>query len=155
MIKTLTNGRKFVLGIVATLMVAFSLVCFTPMPVTYAAEKTETSGDAAKNSNELNDVQVSMDSSGKLNVSGLQQGDSSSTWNILFNKTKVFIVGFGGLGMLVFVALFIKNFMVLGASTNNPNAHSQALKGCLWTGIAAGACGSVTLITGLFWNAFK
>ena len=95
------------------------------------------------------DFNVEIDEKGPK-VSGTQ--DSKSAWKTVIDKYKYFISGFAGVGAVTMVALFIKNFISLGASSGNPNARSQALTGCLWTGIAAAGLGAVSLITGVFYK---
>lgn len=161
MTNKMTNGHRFVSGLIVTLLLTLCFACVTPTRVVYAnsnekeQSEDESQNDGGKTANDLNDVSVSMGSDGKLNVDGLSDGTAADTWNAFFEKSKVFLIGFAGIGMLIFIGLFIKNFIALGAAANNPTARSQALTGCLWTGIAAAACGSVTLLVGLFWNAFK
>lgn len=160
MMKKLSKSKRTICGMLATIMIAMCLTTIVPAPKVLAKDKkdestTTESSNVSSNNNDLGDVNVKMGKDGKLNVTGLNSGDGKSTWNTIFEKTKVFIIGFSGLTMLIMVGLFIKNFVALGAAANNPTARSQALTGCLWTGIAAAAAGSVTLIVGLFWNAFK
>ena len=172
MTKKMTKGHRFVSGLIVTLLLTLCFACVTPTRMVYANsnekkqaedansnEKKQAEGesqnDGGKTANDLNDVSVSMGSDGKLNVDGLSDGTATDTWNAFFEKSKVFLIGFAGIGMLIFIGLFIKNFIALGAAANNPTARSQALTGCLWTGISAALCGSVTLLVGLFWNAFK
>ena len=157
MMMKMTKGHRFVSGLIATLLIALCVTFVTPTQRVYASGNTTSGGASTEsnNENDLNNVNVSMGSDGTLVVDGLSDGTAADTWNTIFNKSKVFLVGLAGIGMLVFVGLFIKNFMALGAAANNPTARSQALTGCLWTGIATAACGSVTLLIGLFWNAFK
>lgn len=101
---------------------------------------------------DVNDVKVQMGTDGRLNVYGMGTGDAN-TWNQFYAKYKSVIVGISGVGAITFIALFIIQFMKLGASAGNPQARSQALTGCLWTGIAAAALGAVSIIAGFFYNA--
>ena len=101
---------------------------------------------------DVNDVQVTMGTDGRLDVYGMGNGDAN-TWNQFYAKYKSVIVGISGVGAITFIALFIIQFMKLGTSAGNPQARSQALTGCLWTGIAAAALGAVSIIAGFFYNA--
>lgn len=100
----------------------------------------------------INQATVTMNSQGQLNVYGMGTGDAN-TWNQLFAKYKNVIVGVSGIGAITMMALFIIQFMKLGASAGNPQARSQALTGVLWTGIAAALLGAVSIIAGFFYNA--
>lgn len=83
------------------------------------------------------------------------KGDQDATWNKILEQGRKFVIGVSGIGALVAIAVFIVSFMKLGASAGNPQARSQALSGIMWSGIAAAGLGSVTLITGLFYNGLK
>lgn len=98
------------------------------------------------------DVDVSIDEDGKLQIEGINDNDTG-VWNQLFSKFKGIIVGITGIGTLVMIVLFIIQFMKLGASAGNPQARQQALMGVLWTGVATALLGSVTIIIGFFYNA--
>lgn len=100
----------------------------------------------------VNDTSVEMGTDGKIQVYGMGTGDAN-TWNHIFAKYKNVIVGVSGIGAITMMALFIIQFMKLGASAGNPQARSQALTGVLWTGIAAALLGAVSIIAGFFYNA--
>lgn len=134
--------------------------------VVYAApddkdEKTTESGSGTGETvdedkiKDINDMSVTMDSNGKMTTSFDGQSDSSKTWNTIFNKYRVAIVGIAGVLTLTFIVLFLINFFKVGAASDNPVERRKALIGVLWTGIAAAGSGSVTLICALFWNALK
>lgn len=82
-------------------------------------------------------------------------GNQDDTWNKILVQGRKFIIGVSGIGALVAIGVFIVSFMKLGSSAGNPQARSQALSGIMWSGIAAAGLGSVTLITGLFYNGLK
>lgn len=149
-----TRGMSlFMLG----LMLVFGCVFLAPT-TSYATESNQedsTQASSESEKNDLNNVKVSIGDNGELKVDGITDGNTANTWNTIFNKSKLFVIGFSGLATIVFIGLFVKNFVALGAASNNPQGRNQALVGCLWTGLAAAGCGSVTLLVGLFWNAFK
>lgn len=86
---------------------------------------------------------------------GFGKGNQDDTWNKILLQGRKFVIGVSGIGALAAIAVFIVSFMKLGASAGNPQARSQALSGIMWSGIAAAGLGSVTLITGLFYNGLK
>mgnify|MGYP001164619204 FL=1 len=94
-----------------------------------------------------NDVDIKINKN-KLTVEmeGLQ--DSNSAWNNFLGKYRNFIVGVAGVGSITMVILFIKQFIKLGASSDNPVERSRALQGILWTGIATAGLGAVAIIVG-------
>lgn len=97
---------------------------------------------------------IQLDENGGVTVGGNDfKTDRAEAWNNLLSKYQGFIAGISGIGTATMVVLFIVQFLKLGASSGNPNARSQALMGCLWTGIAAAGLGAVTLIVGFFYRA--
>lgn len=134
--KSKTSILTFLVGVMAFLGVAsFST------PIAYA----KTGADAI-------DVTVSKD--GQINVKN-SAFDSGNAWTNFIRKYKNFIVGISGIGAVSMILFFIINLMKLGGSTGNPQARQQALTGVLWTGIATAGLGSVAIITGFFYGAFK
>lgn len=116
---------------------------------------TEANTTTASGSGDINEFSVSMDENGNISTSFDNDTNSTSTWATIYQKSKGFIVGFAGLGTIIFLFFFIKNILAVGAASGNPQRRSEALIGVLWTGIAAAGCGSVTVIAALFWNALK
>lgn len=114
-----------------------------------------TTQDSTTQDSEIGDVDVSMGDDGTISVTGFGDGNSESTWNKIFKKYKVVIMGISGLGTLTFIIFFAISVLKLGASAENPQARSRALMGILVTGIAAALFGATTIILGLFWNALK
>ena len=166
---------KFMKLIIAAVVLMAGVVIFSGKgfisagpSVVYAApddkkdDKTTESGnngegetideDAVK---DLNDLSVTMDGNGKMTTSFDGQSDSTKTWNTIFKKYRIAIVGIAGVLTLTFIVLFLINFFKVGAASDNPVERRKALIGVLWTGLAAAGSGSVTLICALFWNALK
>ena len=108
-----------------------------------------------KDIKDIDDISVKM-KDGKLNTTfDDQSGNSTKTWNTIFKKYRIAIVGISGVLTLTFIVLFLINFFKVGAASDNPTERRKALIGVLWTGLAAAGSGSVTLICSLFWNALK
>lgn len=95
---------------------------------------------------------VSIEDKG-VDVKGSEITDSKSAWKKLLDKYKGLITGIAAIGAVTMVALFIFNFLKLGASASNPAARSTAIAGCIWTGVAAACLGAVAVITGIFYRA--
>ena len=133
---------------------AFAIPGGNSVYFTDAEATSETTAADKSNDGSINDFTVSMKDD-KLDVSFGSTADNKDIWTTIFNKSKGFVVGFAGLGTIIFLFFFIKNILAVGAASGNPQRRSEALMGVLWTGIAAAGCGSVTLITALFWNALK
>lgn len=100
---------------------------------------------------DINDISVEM-KDGKIELKGFGSGDQSSTWSNIFAKYKTFIAGISGVAAITMLVFFIINFMKLGASSGNPQARQQALMGVLWTGLAAGGLGAVSIFFGFFYS---
>lgn len=120
------------------------------------SEATTTSTSTEEDIDNLNDFSITMDENGNItNTLENGTGGESKSWNKLFEKYKKAIAGVGGILTITFIFFFMKNFAVLGASSNNPNARKDALTACLYTAIGAVLCGSATLVTAIFWNFFS
>ena len=142
--------KRFLVTFILALVVCCS---FTSVNVVSAKEKPNSSS-SSQESNSINDFNVSMNSDGTLSTT-IENGDAVSTWGKIFQKAKVFLIGFTGLGTLVFGFFFVKGLIGLAATANKPVQRQEAINGLLWTGIATAGCGGVTIIIGLFWNALK
>ena len=141
----LTRERQNVFLLLILSIVLFNLVF--PMNVVFAAN--EGSG-GADNVN----VKVTGDDNASLSVEMGGFTSHSESWTNFLGKYKNFIVGIAGVGAVTMVALFIRQFIKLGSTADNPMERSRALQGVLWTGIAAAALGAVAIITGFFYHAF-
>lgn len=154
----ITMKRTFARLLLIVIFTSFGLPLGMLNISTYkATESSTTEAGTTVSGNNLGNVNVEMSNNGgrsELNITGLD-GDATNTWNTIFARYHGVIIGIAGVCTLTFIVFFIINITKLGGSTGNPNARSEALKGVLWTGIAAAACGSVTLIASLFWNALK
>lgn len=138
------------------LLLLLLFVMILPAPLNVHAAETTTESEEDNDQNlDINNFHVEMDNNGNLTSNIDNQGDSTKTWNVIFNKYKIFAIGISGIGTITFVILLILNCMKLGANSDNPNGRRSAIAGVLWTAIAAAGCGSATVLTALFWNAFK
>ena len=88
------------------------------------------------------------------NVSGTikELDDRKTVLNDLLGEYRVVITFLSGIGSLAMISFFIMNFIALGNSKGNPQARQKAIAGLIVSGIATAGLGSVTLITGLFYN---
>lgn len=141
---TVTKIRAIALAFLLGIVLSFSLAFMTPV--------NNTTSFAS-----VGDVDVRVDGSGKLSVSGgnMDYNDSASAMNAFIKKYRTVIVGVSGIACVSMIAFFIFNFMKLGASSANPADRTKAIQGLLFSGIAAAGLGAVTLIVGYFYNAAK
>ena len=88
------------------------------------------------------------------NVSGTikELDDRKTILNDLLGEYRVVITFLSGIGSLAMISFFIMNFIALGNSKGNPQSRQKAIAGLIVSGIATAGLGSVTLITGLFYN---
>lgn len=80
------------------------------------------------------------------------ESDVTNLFNVLFDKANFIISGISGIVALTLVLLVIKQFTELGYHAGNPQERAKVLNGLLWTFIAIGISGSVSLFMGLFYN---
>lgn len=113
----------------------------------------------ANGSGDIGDMEVTISDNGKLTItgnSGMTTGVSSGTaWTNFIKKYRNFIVGIAGIGAVSMILFFIFQLLKLGSTAGNPQARTQALTGLIWSGVAAAALGSVTIIVGFFYSAFR
>ena len=148
--KNMTNIKamnKRTVALFGAMFLFLSLLFSTVAPVISYAEGSGFSfGDGG--------LTIQLDESGGVKVDGEDLSENrSDAWNNILEKYQGFISGISAILTATMVVLFMINFMKLGASVGNPQARSQALMGCLWTGIAAACLGSVTVIVGFFYKA--
>lgn len=86
------------------------------------------------------------------NIAFKNESDVSNLFNALFNKGHVIISGISGVVALTLILLVIKQFTELGYHAGNPQERAKTLTGLLWTFIAIGISGSVSIFMGLFYN---
>lgn len=138
--------KKLNIVMTTILLLALGLGALAPIASMFQPVRVEAG-------NVFEDFDVSIDSSGGMNVKNESDNGNSSAWGTLIEKYKGFITGIAGVGAVTMVVLFIMQFLKLGAASGNPTARSQALVGVLWTGIAAAGLGAVSLIVGIFYGA--
>ena len=117
---------------------------------TVAPQDDKGSGDTF-----LDDMGVTMDKDGgTVSITGLDEEEEGS-WNTIFKKYKVVILGVSGILTLTFVILFGRSIVKLAANSDNPQGRREAIQSILWTFVAMALFGSITLVTGLAWNSLK
>ena len=71
-----------------------------------------------------------------------------------FDKFKGIGVLVSGICTVIALALFVLAISRLSTSASNDMARAKALKQILWSGIALALFGGITVVVGVFWNAF-
>lgn len=147
----MTNVKNAVKSKAMAFWLAFLMMLQMSTPMVAFATGTEGAN--------INDVNVTIDAAtGNLVVNGggmTNSGTSANAWNTFIGKYKNFIVGISGIGAVSMILFFVMQLMKLGASAGNPQERSKALSGLIWSGVAAAGLGSVTIIVGFFYGAFK
>ena len=95
---------------------------------------------------------IKFDSSGNVSGTIKDLDDKKTTLNNLLSEYRTIITFLSAIGSLSMIAFFILNFIALGNSKGNPQERQKAITGLIVSGIATAGLGSVTLITGLFYN---
>ena len=81
-------------------------------------------------------------------------GGQKGFWDKILGEYRELIFVISSVATLTFVLIFIINFVKLGNTAGNPQAHTSAMTAIIISGIATAGCGGVTLITGVFYNMF-
>lgn len=102
---------------------------------------------------EASDAKVEI-SDGKVVLnSGFESQDDA--FSHIIEKYKIIITFFSAIAAITMVAIFIYNFIKLGATSGNPMERQKCITGLIITGIATALLGSIALFVGIFYNAFK
>ena len=87
-----------------------------------------------------------------LNTGYNTQNDAFSH---IINRYKVIITFFSAIAAITMAGIFIWTFMKLGATSGNPMERQKCITGLIISGIATALLGSISLVVGLFYNAFR
>lgn len=79
---------------------------------------------------------------------------SSDDFTGFFSSFKAFGTAISGICALTSLVFFVIALTKLSTSAGNDRARSSALKGVLLSGVALALFGGITVIVGVFWNAF-
>ena len=96
-------------------------------------------------------IQISDKNNGKIQ-NGLEKTEKKKVLNKILSEYRGVVTFISGIGTLSMIMFFIFNFIALGNSKGNPQERQKAIAGLIVSGIATAGLGSVTLITGLFYN---
>ena len=98
---------------------------------------------------------IKFDNSGKVTGTITKLDSKKTTLNKILSEYRGVITFLSAIGSLSMIMFFIMNFIALGNSKGNPQARQKAINGLIISGIATAGLGSVTVITGLFYNMLK
>lgn len=106
---------------------------------------------------DIGEVEVEIDSNGRLSVTGggMNTTDSSSAINGIIQKYRTVVVAVSGIGAISMILFAIILFIKLGKCGDNPQEKSKVVSGLITAGIAAAGLGSVSVIVGFFYNALR
>ena len=103
------------------------------------------------NANNIPNIQISEKNNGKIE-NGLEKTKKKQVLNKILKEYRGIVTFISGIGTLSMIMFFILNFIALGNSKGNPQERQKAIHGLIASGLATAGLGSVTLITGLFYN---
>lgn len=143
------TSMNFVKYFLSALMVFSLFLSSNILPTTQANHNTPLA--------DVGDVNVAIDSNGKLTVSGggMNSTNSASAINGLIKKYRTIVVAVSGIGTVSMILFAIVLFVKLGKCGDNPQEKSKVVSGLITAGIATAGLGSVTVIVGFFFNALK
>lgn len=119
--------------------------------MTAESSTTESGGGE---SGDINDFFVQIDDNGKLSTS-MDDKDGISLWQFIFDNGKIIVLGISGVATIIFAIMLIINFAHISAAKGNPNELARAIKGVVWTLVAAAGCGATFIILALAWGFFR
>ena len=96
-------------------------------------------------------IKISEKNNGKIE-NGLEKTQKKQVLNKILTEYRGVVTFISGIGTLSMIMFFIFNFIALGNSKGNPQERQKAIHGLIASGLATAGLGSVTLITGLFYN---
>ena len=103
------------------------------------------------NANSIPNIQISSKDNGTI-TGGLEKKEKKQVLNKILTEYRGIVTFISGIGTLSMIMFFIMNFIALGNSKGNPQERQKAIHGLIVSGVATAGLGSVTLITGLFYN---
>lgn len=141
--KYVMNFTKYFLSILMVLSLVLSVNPISSMAYSPRAD--------------VGDVEVEIDSNGKLSVTGggMNTTDSSNAINGIIKKYRTLVVAVSGIGAISMILFAIVLFMKLGKCGDNPQEKAKVVSGLITAGIAAAGLGSVSVIVGFFYNMLR
>ena len=95
---------------------------------------------------------IKFDNNGKITGTIKDLDDKKTTLNKLLSEYRTIITFLSGIGSFSMIVFFVMNLIALGNSKGNPQERQKAITGLIVSAIATAGLGSVTLISGLFYN---
>lgn len=137
----------------------FAILMLLSLFLTIAKPTIIHADESGAGTGNISDMQVQVTNDGELKITGgsgmTTEGTSGTAWTNFIAKYRSFIVGISGVGAVTMILFFIMHFLKLGAAGDNPQQRQAALQGLIWSGVAAAALGSVTIIVGFFYSALR
>lgn len=123
-----------------------------------AADTTAASTTATTEISNIEDLDVSMsvDSNGKTKVTIKgTDGDSTTTWNTIFEKYHVLITAVSVMVFLTLGLMFLWNFGAIGVHSRNPQERGKSIVGVIFTAIGSAGAGISSIISVIAWTMLK
>lgn len=106
----------------------------------------------------INGLELNVDNStGKLTIKANPDGVATEeeAINAGLSKFKIVVLTVMGFATLTMILIFIKNFLILGIASTNPQARGQAITGLIFSGIATAGLGGIIVFVGFFYTLFQ
>ena len=80
--------------------------------------------------------------------------ENEKGWDGMLGSYRTVIMAVSAFAILTLGGAFVVAVTKIGTSAGNPQARSQAITACLWTGVAIAVIGASGIIFGFFYNVF-
>lgn len=138
--------KNILLRILNILILFVSISHFLPLNNVYAQDK------------DINGIQLNIDNNtGKLTIKANPENIATEeeAINAGLSKFKMLVLVIFGFATLTLILVFIKNFTLLGISSTNPQARSNAIISLILSGIATAGLGGIMIFFTFFYTLFQ
>lgn len=139
--------KNILLRILNILILFVSISHFLPLNNVYAQQDKD-----------INGIQLNIDNAtGKLTIKANPENIATEedAINAGLSKFKMLVLVIFGFATLTLILIFIKNFTLLGISSTNPQARSNAIISLILSGIATAGLGGIMIFFTFFYTLFQ
>lgn len=128
-----------------------SLMALAPAAA-IVAMPAASAASATNNDENINGATISITDTGITTGGAYSQTGSGNAFTKIIGKYKIWVMGFLGIGVTTMVIFFIKNFLGLAQSGNNPQKRAEETKAVIIDFIAAAGMGAAAFFVGVGFN---